>query len=41
MKQDNIFLIGPMGAGKTSAGRYLAKKLNKHFYDTDEAIEKK
>lgn len=37
----NIFLIGPMGAGKTSAGRYLAKHLNKDFYDTDEEIEKK
>lgn len=37
----NIFLIGPMGAGKTSVGRYLAKQLNKDFYDTDEEIEKK
>ena len=30
-----------MGAGKTSVGRYLAKALNKHFYDSDEEIEKK
>jgi shikimate kinase len=37
----NIFLIGPMGAGKTSVGRSLAKQLNKHFYDSDEEIEKK
>jgi len=37
----NIFLVGPMGAGKTSVGRYLAKHLNKHFYDSDEEIEKK
>ena len=37
----NIFLIGPMGAGKTSTGRYLARKLNKHFYDSDQEIEKK
>jgi shikimate kinase len=37
----NIFLVGPMGAGKTSVGRYLAKQLNKHFYDSDEEIEKK
>ena len=37
----NIFLIGPMGAGKTSVGRYLAKQLNKDFYDSDEEIEKK
>jgi shikimate kinase len=40
-KQNNIFLIGPMGAGKTSVGRYLAKKLGKDFYDSDEEIEKK
>lgn len=40
-KRNNIFLIGPMGAGKTSVGRYLAKKLNKHFYDSDQEIEKK
>jgi shikimate kinase len=40
MKIDNIFLIGPMGAGKTSVGRFLAKHLNKNFYDSDEEIEK-
>lgn len=39
--RNNIFLIGPMGAGKTSVGRALAKQLNKDFYDTDEEIEKK
>lgn len=39
--RNNIFLIGPMGAGKTSVGRYLAKHLNKDFYDSDEEIEKK
>lgn len=37
----NIFLIGPMGAGKTSLGRYLAKHLHKVFYDSDEEIVKK
>ena len=37
--QTNIFLIGPMGAGKTSVGRYLAKHLNKEFYDSDQEIE--
>lgn len=40
-KRNNIFLIGPMGAGKTSVGRYLAKQLNKDFYDSDQEIEKK
>lgn len=39
--KNNIFLIGPMGAGKTSVGRFLAKQLNKDFYDSDEEIEKK
>lgn len=39
--QSNIFLIGPMGAGKTSVGRYLAQQLNKDFYDSDQEIEKK
>lgn len=39
--RSNIFLIGPMGAGKTSVGRYLARQMNKDFYDTDEEIEKK
>jgi len=39
--RNNIFLIGPMGAGKTSVGRYVAKHLNKDFYDSDEEIEKK
>lgn len=38
--RNNIFLIGPMGAGKTSVGRYLAKQLNKDFYDSDAEIEK-
>lgn len=36
----NIFLVGPMGAGKTSVGRYLAKQLNKDFYDSDQEIER-
>lgn len=39
--EKNIFLVGPMGAGKTSVGRYLAKHLNKTFYDSDYEIEKK
>ncbi|TAK78360.1 MAG: shikimate kinase AroK [Gammaproteobacteria bacterium] len=41
MKQNNIFLVGPMGAGKTSVGRFLAAQLQKTFYDSDEEIEKK
>lgn len=36
----NIFLVGLMGAGKTSVGRMLAKRLSKDFYDTDAEIER-
>jgi len=36
----NIILIGPMGAGKTTIGRQLAKRLSKDFYDSDHEIEK-
>jgi shikimate kinase len=35
----NIFLIGPMGAGKTTIGRQLSKELKKSFYDSDRVIE--
>ncbi len=41
MKPKNIFLIGPMGAGKTSIGREIAKKLHLIFYDSDEVIEER
>ncbi len=34
----NIFLIGPMGAGKTSVGKRLAKQLCRPFYDSDHEI---
>lgn len=38
-KIPNIFLIGPMGAGKSSIGRDLARQLKLEFYDTDQEIE--
>lgn len=38
--RQNIFLVGLMGAGKTSVGRMLAKRVNKGFYDTDAEIER-
>ena len=36
---NNIFLIGPMGAGKTTIGRQLARELKIEFYDSDRVIE--
>lgn len=36
----NIFLIGLMGAGKTSVGKMLARRLGKTFYDSDHEIER-
>ncbi len=34
-----IFLVGPMGAGKTTIGRHLARLLGKSFVDLDQEIE--
>ena len=36
----NIFLVGLMGAGKTSVGKLLARKLGKTFHDCDHEIER-
>ncbi|HSH07241.1 MAG TPA: shikimate kinase [Burkholderiales bacterium] len=36
---NNLFLIGMMGAGKTTAGRLLARRLGRRFIDTDHEIE--
>jgi shikimate kinase len=35
---NNIFLVGPMGAGKSTIGRQLANKLHKDFKDSDHEI---
>ena len=37
----NIFLVGPMGAGKTTIGRQLAQTLNRSFFDSDAEIEQR
>lgn len=39
MSQQNVFLIGPMGAGKSAVGRQLAKILHLSFVDSDDEIE--
>ena len=38
-KPQNLFLVGPMGAGKSAVGRQLAKLLYLDFLDSDEEIE--
>ena len=35
-----VFLVGPMGTGKSTTGRNLSEKLDFDFYDTDKLIEK-
>jgi shikimate kinase len=35
----NVFLVGPMGAGKSAVGRQLARMLHLTFVDSDEEIE--
>ena len=37
----NIFLIGMMGAGKTTVGKLLAQQLGKTFIDSDEEIQQR
>jgi len=37
----NIFLVGPMGAGKSTVGRQLAKSLDKQFLDCDRELEER
>jgi len=41
MKKENVYLVGPMGAGKTSIGQKLSQKLGLQFYDSDQIIEKR
>ena len=35
-----IFLIGPMGSGKSKIGRFLSEKLSISLFDIDKEIEK-
>jgi len=39
--QHNVFLVGPMGSGKTAVGRQLARKLGLVFVDADAEIEER
>lgn len=38
---NNIFLVGPMGSGKTTIGRILAEIIGCKFFDLDSEVEKK
>ena len=35
----SVFLVGPMGSGKTAVGRQLARRLGYRFLDSDTEIE--
>jgi shikimate kinase len=37
----NVFLIGPMGSGKTAVGKHLSRLLNAPFYDSDAEVERR
>ncbi len=37
----NIFLIGPMGAGKSTIGKFLSEMLHMDLYDSDQEIERR
>jgi shikimate kinase len=37
----NLFLVGPMGSGKTAVGKTLARRLRMPFVDTDAEIERR
>ncbi len=39
-RHERIFLVGLMGAGKTSVGKMLARRLNRQFLDSDTEIER-
>jgi shikimate kinase len=37
----NVYLVGLMGAGKTTVGRLLARRMKLRFYDADHEIERR
>ncbi len=40
LRRQNIYLVGPMGSGKTTIGRLAASELGLEFHDCDEDLEK-
>jgi len=41
LEKASVFLIGPMGSGKTAVGRHLARALQLPFHDSDSEIERR
>ncbi|HQQ62889.1 MAG TPA: shikimate kinase AroK [Pseudomonadales bacterium] len=39
--RNNVYLVGPMGVGKTTIGKLLADELKLSFIDTDREIERR
>jgi shikimate kinase len=39
--RQNIFLVGPMGSGKSAVGKFLGRLLGMPFYDSDTEIERR
>jgi shikimate kinase len=39
--RENVFLIGPMGSGKSAVGRQLARRLDLEFIDADNELERR
>lgn len=39
ISDENLYLVGPMGVGKTTIGRLIARKLGRQFIDLDVEIE--
>lgn len=37
----NVFLVGMMGAGKSTAGRLVARRLKRPFHDSDHEVERR
>ena len=37
----NIYIVGPMGAGKSTIGRHIAQQLHLEFFDSDNEIEER
>src|SRR5580704_14185413 len=39
--KQSVFLVGPMGSGKTAVGKCLARLMSAPFYDSDAQIEQR